>query len=115
MTIESCYSTALQKIQKTFCDGLGDLVTGHCNWIINKYGGWKRYPRKIKKSLKRKGWWSIKDLSPVNKGDFHIKIKNHRNEERKFKLDFSENFLEDIRNEFCAAARVPKEMLKYES
>ena len=115
MTIESYYSTALQKIQKTFCDGLGDLVTGHCNWIINKYGGWKRYPRKIKKSLKRKGWWSIKDLSPVNKGDFHIKIKNHRNEERKFKLDFSENFLEDIRNEFCAAARVPKEMLKYES
>ena len=52
MTIEWYYPTALKEIQETFCDNLGNMVADHFNWIITKYGGWNRYPRKIKKFLK---------------------------------------------------------------
>ena len=112
MTIEWHYPAALKEIQETFCSNLEYSVVNHFNWIITKYGAWNRYPRKIKKFLKRNSWWVIKDMSLINVEDVKIRIKNFKGEECKLNLDFPESFLDNIRDEICEAINMPKEMLK---
>ena len=112
MSIDWHYPTKLQEVQTTFCEGLEELFLNHVNWIIRKYGGWKRYPRKEKKLLKNKGWWKLKDLSPLQKSDIKVNIKNYRDEECKLGVDFPEPFLDEIRSEVCEKLCIPKEMIR---
>ena len=111
MATEWNYTTLLKEIQETFCSNLEYSVVNHFNWIITKYGGWNRYPRKIKKFLKGNSWWVIKDMPLINVKDVKVRIKNSKGEECKLNLDFPENFLDNIRDEICEALSIPKEML----
>ena len=112
MSIDWYYPTKLQEIQTTFCKDLEELFINHVNWIIRKYGGWKRYPRKEKKLLKNKGWWKLKNLSPFQKSDIKVNIKNYKGEECKLGLDFPEPLLDDVRSEVCKKLGIPKEIIK---
>ncbi len=55
-------------------DTLGELLSKSFNAVIDKYKGWKRYPRKIKKFLKREGWWDVKNCQPFDKLDLKIEF-----------------------------------------
>lgn len=57
------YEDKLKEVQKTFTDGIETLLKSHTRYIVNRYGCWKKYPRKIKKMLKKRGWWEIKNIS----------------------------------------------------
>ena len=113
MSTDWYYYTKLQEIQTTFCKGLEELSINHVNWIIKKYGGWKKYPRKIKKFLKNKGWWNLKDLSPLQKSDIKVNIKNYRDEECKLGLNFPEPLLDEMRSEVCEKLGISKEMIRW--
>lgn len=112
MSIDWYYPAKLREIQATFCGGLEELFINHVNWIIRKYGGWKKYPRKVKKLLKNKGWWKLKDLSSLQKSDIKVSIKNYRGEECKLGVDYPEFLLNEMRSEVCEKLGIPKEMIK---
>ena len=50
----------IEEIKNKFGDGLSKVPTEHTNNIIKKYGNWNKYPRKIKKMLKKEHWWELK-------------------------------------------------------
>ena len=51
---ENAYMLELKRIQSTFSEDASKIITNYINYIVKKYGNWKRYPRKIKKFLKKK-------------------------------------------------------------
>lgn len=68
------YYQKLEEIQDIFCSGVSELLTRHINYIINRYSNWKRYPRKIKKFLKKKQWWELKDNQKLSDGELIVTI-----------------------------------------
>ena len=71
------YSEKLKDIQDVFCNGVQDLILIHFNSFIKKYGGWNRYPRKIKKKLKKGTLWNLRHRTELfEKDDFAINMKN---------------------------------------
>ena len=71
--INLIYREKVEEIQGAFADAVKSLLASHFNFIINKYGNWKKYPRKIKKYLKKKKLWFTKDLRLFDSEDFIIK------------------------------------------
>ena len=47
------YETRLKNLRETIQQGITDLISNYYNYQLKKYGGWNRYPRKIKKKLKK--------------------------------------------------------------
>ena len=47
------YETRLKNLRETIQQGITDLISNYYNYHLKKYGGWNRYPRKIKKRLKK--------------------------------------------------------------
>lgn len=68
------YHQKLEEIQNVFCSGVSELLTYHVNYVINRYGNWKRYPRKVKKFLKKKQWWELKDNQKLSDGELKVAI-----------------------------------------
>lgn len=67
------YTQELEETQKTFSESVEDLFLTHFNNFIKKYGGWKKYPRKIKKRLKKGTLWELRHRTELfKKGDFHV-------------------------------------------
>lgn len=70
------YQEKLQDIQNTFCGGVQDLILIHFNSFIKKYGGWLRYPRKVKKKLKKGTLWNLRHRTELfKKDDFNILVR----------------------------------------
>ena len=59
---EISYFENLQEVQKTFSENIKELFKSQ----ISCYKGWKRYPRKIKKNLKKTFWWNLKNCDINN-------------------------------------------------
>ena len=75
--INLIYREKVEEIQGAFADYVKSLLASHFNFIINKYSNWKRYPRKVKKFLKKKRWWIIKDYPELLKSEnFEVKFEN---------------------------------------
>ena len=47
------YETRLKNLRETIQQGITDLISNYYNYQLKKYGGWNRYPSKIKKKLKK--------------------------------------------------------------
>ena len=45
--------TRLKNLRETIQQGIADLISNYYNYQLKKYGDWNRYPRKIKKKLKK--------------------------------------------------------------
>ena len=56
---EVTYFKELDKIQEVFSEKLNKFFES----VIIHYKGWRRYPRKTKKLLKRSFLWSLKDCN----------------------------------------------------
>lgn len=69
------YQEKLKEIQKTFCEGASNLLTIHINYIIKKYGNWNKYPRKVKKYLKKKLWWDLRNSDKIKDGELQVLIR----------------------------------------
>lgn len=71
------YWEKLKELEDVFCNGIEDLLLIHLNSFIKKYGGWNRYPRKIKKRLKKGTLWHLRHRTELfEKDDFVISMKN---------------------------------------
>jgi hypothetical protein len=68
------YQEKLKELQNTFCEGASNLLTIHINHIIKKYGNWNKYPRKIKKFLKKKLWWDLRNSELIKDGELLVKV-----------------------------------------
>jgi len=69
------YQEKLKEIQNTFCEGASNLLTIHINHIIEKYGNWNKYPRKVKKYLKKKLWWDLRNSDKIKDGELLVLIR----------------------------------------
>lgn len=70
------YWERLKQIQNTFCNGVQDLILIHYNSFIKKYGGWPKYPRKIKKRLKKTTLWTLRHRTEIfTKEDFNVVMR----------------------------------------
>ena len=58
---ENAYMMELKRVQSTFSEDASKIIVSYINYIVKKYGNWKRYPRKIKKFLKKKFWWNLRN------------------------------------------------------
>lgn len=58
------YSEMLKNMEKELCDSLELMLYEHLKSMHEKYGFWLKYPRKVKKFLKKEGFWDIKDKEP---------------------------------------------------
>lgn len=58
------YSEMLKNMKKELCDSLELMLYEHLKSMHEKYGFWLKYPRKVKKLLKKEGFWNIKDEEP---------------------------------------------------
>lgn len=47
------YETRLKNLRETIQHGITALISNYYNYQLKKYGDWNRYPRKIKKKLKK--------------------------------------------------------------
>ena len=54
----------------------------------------------------------MKDLSPFQKSDIKVNIKNYKGEECKLGSDFPESLLDEVRSGVCEKLGIPKEMIK---
>lgn len=68
------YFEELKRMQQNTCELLGTALTFYINRIAEKYGNWKRYPRKVKKFLKKRNLWVFRKLSKVEEGDIQVSI-----------------------------------------
>ena len=66
------YFKKLREIQKEFGDGLSQVLTNHFNYVIKKYGNWNRYPRKVKKMLKKEKLWELKNSEFLKRNDVKV-------------------------------------------
>lgn len=66
------YQEELKYIQATFSENASRLLTSHFNCIIKKYSRWNKYPRKIKKFLKKKLWWNLRNSDIIKDGDLKV-------------------------------------------
>lgn len=73
--IDSIYWEKVNEIAEFSANCIKSIITSHFNSIVNKYGNWRRYPRKIKKFLKKKQWWNIKDAGMLNEGLIRVTWK----------------------------------------
>ena len=65
------YSAHSQQLYDKFNTGVNELY-----YIIEKYGNYERYPRKLKKFLKKKHWWEItRRVKKLNPGDITVRNK----------------------------------------
>lgn len=71
--VDNEYFTSLKNIQEESSKKLTELFTKHFNYIIKKYGRWSKYPRKVKKTLKKERWWELRN-SEILENDSAIKI-----------------------------------------
>ena len=72
--IKSLYEEKLKEAQREFAQRLSQILTNHYNHIITTYSGWNRYPRKVKKMLKRENWWGLKDKNILGPGEIKVKF-----------------------------------------
>lgn len=75
MTVEESINVA-EKMENLFEQGLNDVLRCHINHIIEKYAGWKHYPRKVKKMLKKKDWWDLRNSKKLEPNDMIVKLNN---------------------------------------
>ena len=73
MTIEESITVA-EKMENLFEQGLNSILRCHINHIIEKYAGWKQYPRKVKKMLKKKGWWDLRNSKKLEPNDMIVSL-----------------------------------------
>ena len=73
--MESAYSMELERIQSTFSEDASKIITNHINYIVKKYGNWKRYLRKIKKFLKKKFWWNLRNFGRIEHGKVKVIVR----------------------------------------
>lgn len=66
------YFEELKKVQKEFGDGLSQVLTNHFNYIIKKYSNWSRYPRKVKKMLKKEKLWNLRNSEFLEENDIKV-------------------------------------------
>ena len=66
------YFKKLREIQKEFGDGLSQVLTNHFNYVIKKYSNWNRYPRKVKKMLKKEKFWKLKNSEFLKRDDVKV-------------------------------------------
>lgn len=70
------YQEKLKQVQNIFCNGIQDLILIHYNSFIKKYGGWSKYPRKIKKRLKKTTLWTLRHRTEIfTKDDFNVVMR----------------------------------------
>ena len=61
------YSELVENAKKELYENLKLLeltLYEHLKLMHEKYGFWLKYPRKVKKLLKKEGFWNIKDEEP---------------------------------------------------
>lgn len=61
---EMKYYKEIENMKKELCNSLEFLLYEHLKSMHEKYGFWLKYPRKVKKLLKKEGFWNIKDEEP---------------------------------------------------
>ena len=61
---EMKYHKEIENMKKELCSFLESLLYEHFKSMHEKYGFWLKYPRKVKKLLKKEGFWNIKDEEP---------------------------------------------------
>ena len=66
------YFKKLREIQKEFGDGLSQVLINHFNYVIKKYSNWNRYPRKVKKMLKKEKLWELKNSEFLKRNDVKV-------------------------------------------
>lgn len=71
---EDLYSQKLRQIQKIFAEGISDMITNHINFFIEKYGNWEKYPRKVKKKLKKTFLWNLRYHDKIEEGTIKVKM-----------------------------------------
>ena len=72
---ESYYQQKLKEIQDIFCKGISTLVTNHFNYFIDKYGNWDKYPRKIKKKLKKSPLWNFRYHDKIKESELKVETR----------------------------------------
>lgn len=68
------YTEKLQEIKDEFSRGLSKLLVKHCNHVIVKYGNWKKYPRKVKKYLKKEQYWNLRESDLLKDNDIKVEF-----------------------------------------
>ena len=71
---DNLYFNKLQEVKDDFSVGLSKMLIEHYNHIITKYGKWKRYPRKVKKYLKKEQYWNLKESKLLKDNDIKVKF-----------------------------------------
>lgn len=74
---ESYYSQKLKEIQNVFCEGAANLIRAHFNYFIDKYGNWNKYPRKIKKKLKKSPLWNLRYHDKIKEDELKIEMREY--------------------------------------
>ena len=72
---ESYYQQKLKEIQDIFCKGISTLVINHFNYFIDKYGNCYKYPRKIKKKLKKSPLWNFRYHDNIKKDKIKVEMR----------------------------------------
>ena len=65
------YWEEIEKTKKELSNELIELLFNHFNSMYEKYHDWKKYPRKVKRMLKKEGFWNIKNIKP-HKPEFKV-------------------------------------------
>lgn len=68
------YTEKLQEIKEEFSRGLSKLLVKHYNHAIIKYGNWKKYPRKVKKYLKKEQYWNLRESDLLKDSDIKVEF-----------------------------------------
>lgn len=72
---ENYYRQKLKEIQSIFSQEISELVTNHFNYFIDKYGNWDKYPRKIKKKLKKSPLWNLRYHDKIKKDEIKVEMR----------------------------------------
>ena len=66
------YFERLKQVQNILSENIKQVVMYNFNYFIDKYGGWKRYPRKIKKKLKRNPLWNCRNCNKIEENKLRV-------------------------------------------
>lgn len=69
------YFSELENVEKTFDKNIGEILRKH----INHWANWPKYPRKTKKYMKKKGYWTLRKCPPINEGDITVHMAKNFN------------------------------------
>ena len=80
--MEVKYIELLEQTQDEYCS-LWKALLGKRFSLLNKYSNWSKYPRKVKKLMKKYNIWNIRYMPFVNIEKLEIKLRNLGSETRR--------------------------------